>query len=222
MAAMYPMMVARTCGRKTQGLRPERSGMQPSKERESSDDDPMNDLDDLLDDDLAEERSGSATATGATADTAADSNMSDGDAAADPTTASGESRIGMSGRWFSAKAFAVALVVVAVATFAVSAIPLIGGAIGAVGGVFVAAFALGMVFSSQRYGETGLAGALAGAGTALTSVLGVGFLPIGIDYLQQWGPSLLAVGGGLGLVVALIGHYLGRDLRAGLTADIGT
>ena len=135
--------------------------------------------------------------------------------------ASGENRIGVSGRWFSAKAFAIALAVVAVATFVVGAVPLIGGAIGTVGGVFVAAFTLGTVLSSQRYVETGLAGAVAGGGTAVTSVLGVGFLPIGIDYLQQWGPSLLAIGGGLGLVVALLGHYLGRDLRAGLTADIG-
>jgi len=30
------------------------------------------------------------------------------------------------------------------------------------------------------------------------NVLGIGFLPIGIDYLQQWGLSLLAIGGGLG------------------------
>jgi len=60
----------------------------------------------------------------------------------------------------------------------------------------------------------------AGASVAVTNVLGVGFLPIGIDYLQQWGLPLLAVGGGLGLVVALLGHYFGRDLRAGLTADV--
>jgi len=39
--------------RKTQGLTGERSGMQPSKEREASDGDPMDDLDGLLDDDLA-------------------------------------------------------------------------------------------------------------------------------------------------------------------------
>lgn len=54
----------------------------------------------------------------------------------------------------------------------------------------------------------------------MTSVLGVGFLPIGIDYLSQWGLPLVAVGGGVGLVLALLGHYFGRDLRAGLTEDI--
>ncbi|MFD1569034.1 hypothetical protein [Halorubrum laminariae] len=193
--------------------------MQPSKERESSDGDPMDDLDDLLDDDLAEGQSGSAS-PGDTTDGDADL----GDAAAGAgggSAASGGSRIGASGRWFSAKAFAIALAVVAVATFLVGAIPLVGGALGSVGGVFVGAFALGAVLSSRRYAETGLAGTLAGAGTAVTSVLGVGFLPIGIDYLQQWGPSLVVLGGGIGLAVALLGHYLGRDLRAGLTADLG-
>ena len=201
---------------KSQGLTPERSGMQPSKESESSDEDPMDDLDDLLDDDLAEGNSGTSSGGVAVGDGATDSDTTTaGDAA------SGEGRIGVSGRWFSAKAFALALAVVAVATFLVGAIPLVGGAIGSVGGVFVAAFVFGAISSSRRYVETGLAGALAGAGTAVTSVLGVGFLPIGLDYLGQWGPSLLAIGGGLGLAVALLGHYLGRDLRAGLTADIG-
>jgi len=210
-------------GHKSQGLAPERSGMQPSKERESSDEDPMDDLDDLLDDDLAEGNSETSSGGVASADVATDSDAPTAGVetnSGDRIGASSERRIGVSGRWFSAKAFALALAVVAVATFLVGAVPLVGGAIGSVGGVFLAAFAFGTISSSQRYVETGLAGALAGAGTAVTSVLGVGFLPIGLDYLGQWGPSLLAVGGGLGLAVALLGHYLGRDLRAGLTADL--
>ena len=88
------------------------------------------------------------------------------------------------------------------------------------GGVFFAAFVIGLALSARRYVETGVAGAAAGATVAVANVLGVGFLPIGIDYLQQWGLPLLAVGGGIGLVVALLGHYFGRDLRAGLTADV--
>ncbi|WP_460560605.1 hypothetical protein [Halorubrum pallidum] len=195
--------------------------MQPSKERESSGGDPMDDLDDLLDDDLAEGNSGASSGGDATADSATASDAAAGNASIGDSAASRAGRIGVSGRWFSAKAFAIALAVAAVATFVVGAVPLVGGAIGSVGGIFVAGFVLGAVLSSRRYVEAGLAGAVAGAGTAVTSVLGVGFLPIGIDYLQQWGPSLLAIGGGLGLAVALLGHYLGRDLRAGLTADIG-
>ncbi|TKX79476.1 hypothetical protein [Halorubrum sp. SD626R] len=187
--------------------------MQPSKE-ESSDGDPMDDLDDLLDDDLADGEP-TASSDGAGTD-AAPADSSESAAVADGDSG----RLGASGRWFSAKAFALSVVAVAVGVFVGGAIPLIGGTIGSAGGVFLAAFLIGLALSARRYVETGLAGGAAGALVAVTNVLGVGFLPIGIDYLQQWGLPLLAVGGGLGLAVALLGHYLGRDLRAGLTADI--
>ncbi|MDV7349567.1 hypothetical protein R3751_07215 [Halorubrum distributum] len=193
--------------------------MQPSKERESSDEDPMDDLDDLLDDDLAGGEGASDTDSGdaAAADRGTESARSAGNAGG-----SGDSgRIGVSGRWFSAKAFGLALVTVAVGVFVGSLIPLIGGTVGTAGGVFLAAFLLGLVLSTRRYVETGIAGGAAGAASAVTSVLGVGFLPIGIDYLSQWGLPLVAVGGGVGLVLALLGHYFGRDLRAGLSQDIG-
>ena len=173
----------------------------------------MDDLDDLLDDDLAGDGTAGSTDS---ADADAGSSADSGSAAA----ASDAGRLGASGRWFSGKALALSLVAVAVGVFVGGAIPLIGGTIGAAGGVFLAAFLVGLVLSARRYVETGLAGAVAGASVAVTNVLGVGFLPIGIDYLQQWGLPLLAVGGGLGLVVALLGHYFGRDLRAGLTADV--
>ncbi|EMA58512.1 hypothetical protein C468_15749 [Halorubrum kocurii JCM 14978] len=169
----------------------------------------MDDLDDLLDDDLAGGEDASAGETGG-AETAEPSAGSAADAG----------RVGVSGRWFSAKAFALALVAVGVGVFVGGLIPLIGGTIGTAGGVFLAAFLLGLVLSTRRYVETGIAGAAAGAASAVTSVLGVGFLPIGIDYLSQWGLPLVAVGGGAGLALALIGHYFGRDLRAGLTEDI--
>lgn len=193
--------------------------MQPSKERESSDDDPMDDLNDLLDDDLAGGEGASDADSGdvAAADAGTESARSAGN-----TGGSGDpGRIGVSGRWFSAKAFGLALVTVAVGVFVGGLIPLIGGTIGTAGGVFLAAFLLGLVLSTRRYVETGVAGGAAGAASAVTSVLGVGFLPIGIDYLSQWGLPLVAVGGGVGLVLALLGHYFGRDLRAGLSQDIG-
>ncbi|MFC7187066.1 hypothetical protein [Halorubrum yunnanense] len=189
--------------------------MQPSKEEAASDGDPMDDLDDLLDDDLA---GGESTAS-------SDDAGSDATAGGSSERAAGASddggRVGTSGRWFSAKAFALSLVAVAAGVFVGGAIPLIGGTIGSAGGVFLAAFLIGLVLSARRYVETGIAGGAAGAAVAVTNVLGVGFLPIGIDYLQQWGLPLLAVGGGVGLVVALVGHYFGRDLRAGLTTDVG-
>lgn len=179
--------------------------MQPSKERESSERDPVDDFDDLLDDDLAGDEGDFAASSA-------------GDRSRDAETGAG--KVGLDGRWFSGKALGVALVAVAVGTFAGSLIPVVGGTVGTVAGVFAAAFLLGLVRSARRYAEVGTAGAAAGVVTAVTSVLGVGFLPIGIDYLQQWGLPLLAVGGGIGLVVALLGHYFGRDLRAGLSRDV--
>lgn len=133
--------------RKTQGLTGERSGMQPSKEREASDGDPMDDLDGLLDDDLAggEEEPDAETGGAATVESSAGS-------------AGNAGRIGVSGRWFSAKAFALALVTVGVGMFVGGLIPLIGGTIGTAGGVFLAAFLLGLVVSTRRYVETGSPG----------------------------------------------------------------
>ena len=189
--------------------------MQPSKERESSDGDPMDDLDDLLDDDLAGGEGESDAGSGGAAAAGADTGSAAG-VGSDATAG----RIGISGRWFSGKAFGLALVTVAVGVFVGSLIPLIGGTIGTAGGVFLAAFLLGLVLSTRRYVETGIAGGAAGAVSAVTSVLGVGFLPIGIDYLSQWGLPLVAVGGGVGLALALLGHYFGRDLRAGLSRDV--
>ena len=179
--------------------------MQPSKEREASERDPVEGLDELLDDDR----------TGDEGDPAASS------AGERPQATETEvGRIGLDGRWVSGKALALALVAVTVGAVAGSLIPVIGGTVGTAAGVFSAAFLLGLVSSARRYAEVGTAGAAAGVVTAVTSVLGVGFLPIGIDYLQQWGLPLLAVGGGLGLGAALLGHYFGRDLRSGLSRDV--
>jgi len=190
--------------------------MQPSKEREADDGDPLEELDDLLDDDLADGGEGPTSNPESTTGSSAGS-----DAVAETGGTGGDSgRIGVDGRWFSLKSLAVALVVVGIGVFLGGSIPLIGGTIGPAFGVLLATFLVGLLFSSRKYVETGVAGAIAGAGTAVTSVLGVGFLPIGIDYLSEWGLPLLAAGGGLGLVVALVGHYFGRDLRAGLTSDV--
>jgi len=204
---------------KTQGLGREFSGMQPSREREESDGDPLDDLDDLLDDDVAGEGDVDPTPE-AGADAGSDAGASPSTADSGTGSASG-GRIGMDGRWFSAKSFGVAVLALGVCVFLGGLIPLIGGTIGNALGVFLGAFLLGLVFSARNYVETGLAGAGIGAASAALSVLSVGFLPIGIDYLGQWGLPLLAVGGGAGLLLALVGHYFGRDLRAGLTADIG-
>ncbi|MFC5134847.1 MULTISPECIES: hypothetical protein [Haloferacaceae] len=193
--------------------------MQPSKEREAGetrdagDDDPLDDLDDLLDDDLAGGGESGGVDTDATPEASAGS-------AETTRSAAGSGRIGVDGRWFSLKSFAVAVLAVVLGTVLVGLVPLVGGAIGGVAGVLLGTFLVGLIFASPNYVETGFAGALAGAGTAVSSVLGVGFLPIGIDYLGQWGLPLLAVGGGVGLLCGLVGHYFGRDLRAGVTGEL--
>ncbi|MFC5278614.1 hypothetical protein ACFPM1_07575 [Halorubrum rubrum] len=198
--------------------------MQPSKERDAGetgdapDGDPLEDLDDLLDDDLA---GGGAGVEDGAVD--AGEATAPGPPTADATAGSGSGdsgRVGLDGRWFSLKAFAIAVVAVAVGTVLVGMVPLVGGTIGAVAGVLLGTFLVGVLSASPNYVETGLAGSLAGAGTAVSSVLGVGFLPIGIDYLGQWGLPLLAVGGGVGLLCGLVGHYFGRDLRAGVTGEL--
>ena len=197
--------------------------MQPSKEREAGetrdtgDGDPLDDLDDLLDDDLAGGDGGADVGTDATSgDAAGPAATSRPPAGSDRTSG----RVGVDGRWFSLKGFAVALLAVVVGTVLAGLVPLVGGTVGGVAGVLLGTFLVGLVFASSNYVETGLAGALAGAGTAVSSVFGVGFLPIGIDYLGRWGLPLLAVGAGVGLLCGLVGHYFGRDLRAGITGEL--
>lgn len=185
--------------------------MQPSKE-ESSEDDPLDRVDELLDDDLA-----GGDAASADPDTA----VGDPDATTgSDATAGGSGRVGVDGRWFSVRSFVLAVLAIGAGTFLGGLIPLIGGTIGSVVGVLLGAFLVGLALPSRNYVETGVAGAGIGAGSALTSVLGVGFLPVGLDYLGEWGLPLLAAGGGIGLVLGLVGHYLGRDLRAGVTGEL--
>ena len=174
--------------------------MQPSKERESEETDPLEDLDGLLDDDLAGEAGDEGGQSGS---------------GAPPT-----SRIGIDGRWLSLKLLGVTIVAVGVGVVAGGLVPLVGGTLGAAAGILLGTFLVGIATGGRRYVETGLTGALAGAGTAVSNVLGIGFLPIGLDYLSQWGLPLLVVGGALGLALGLLGHYFGNDLRAGVTGDL--
>lgn len=94
-------------------------------------------------------------------------------------------------------------------------IPLVGW-IGRFLGLFLAAFVVGLVSSRRRYAEVGLAGALATGASFLVSALGTVLFPVVANY----GMEIAVVGVGSGLVVALLGHYFGRDLRDGLTRDV--
>lgn len=80
-------------------------------------------------------------------------------------------------------------------------------------GVLLGGFVYGLLASERRYLELGLAGGISGGATAVLSLLPQ--LAAGLN-----GTRLFAIAGGVGLVLALVGHYFGRDLRDGLTKDI--
>lgn len=114
-------------------------------------------------------------------------------------------------RVFSLRAFLAALGLSLVGALVGGAIPLVGG-LGGIAGVFVAGFVLGVLAGERRYLESVIAGAVvAGIGTFLdflvVSVVGIG-VPI------------VAIGAGSGAIAAVVGHYFGRDLRAGLAREL--
>ena len=117
---------------------------------------------------------------------------------------------------FSPRNFAISLVLIAVGLFITGSLIPIVSAIPGTGfiGVFVAAFALGSLNSERSYLETGVAGAVVSGVSVLFSKFLVFSIAGGL------GTELALIGCAIGAVVALIGHYFGRDLRAGVTKDI--
>jgi len=137
----------------------------------------------------------------------------------DSPAASEDDGSGRLGGRFSAKALLVSIVAVAIGVAVGGAIPIIGS-VGSLAGVAAATFIFGVVGSKSRYLETAIAGGgVVGLDFAL-SLLTTGVLPIGIDFFQQYGLAFGGVGVVLGVVLALVGHYFGRDLRDGLTREI--
>ena len=120
---------------------------------------------------------------------------------------------------FSLKTFLLSAVLIAVGVVGGGAIPVVG-TLGSLGGLFVAAFGIGLVASERRYLETALAGGGIVGLSFAASLLTTGVLPVGIRFFREYGLAFGGVGVGLGVVVALLGHYLGRDLRDGLTQEI--
>ena len=115
--------------------------------------------------------------------------------------------------YFSPRAFLVALVGLAVlAGIGRTVVPFVSG-VGGLAGGFAGAFLIGLLSSEARYVETGLASAILGAVSVVPGVMAIRF---GMDSLVKIG----AIGATIGLVVALVGVYLGRDLRAGVTKDV--
>jgi hypothetical protein len=112
---------------------------------------------------------------------------------------------------FTMRGLGLSLVVSIVAFVAASLVVPLGGIAGLVG-IFVAAFALGLV-GRGHYLELAVAGAgTAAAGTLLSQLF--------IAAVADLTVPLAAVGGTAGLLAAVLGCYFGRDLRDGLTRGV--
>jgi len=120
---------------------------------------------------------------------------------------------------FSLKALLLSAAVIGVGVVGGGAIPVVG-TLGSLGGLFVAAFGIGLVASERRYLETALAGGGIIGLSFATSLLTTGVLPVGMEFFQEYGLAFGGVGVALGVSIGLLGHYFGRDLRDGLTQEI--
>ncbi|MFB6170917.1 MAG: hypothetical protein ABEJ23_00160 [Haloarculaceae archaeon] len=116
------------------------------------------------------------------------------------------------GRVFSLREFVFSLIAVAVGLAIAGAVIPSFVPLGGLIGVFVATFGLGLV-GRRRYVEVAIAGA-AVAGLALFADYLV------FSVLGGFGLPLATFGAVAGALVALVGHYFGRDLRTGLTRDL--
>jgi len=115
---------------------------------------------------------------------------------------------------FSPRSFLVRAVVLLLGAIAAGFVPLVGGILAVALGVFGAAFLLGAVSSERRYLETATAGGALGGFLALAWSFSIAIASGGTT-------RLAGVGLGVGLIASLLGLYFGRDLRKGLTKDIG-
>lgn len=115
---------------------------------------------------------------------------------------------------FSPRSFLVALVVLSIGLFVPSFIPIVSALPGiGLAGLFGAAFALGGVGSDRQYLEVGTAGAVVVGMSILSQYMTIAL--VGSNMTE-----FATVGFGVGVVVAVIGYYFGRDLRNGVTRDI--
>jgi hypothetical protein len=114
---------------------------------------------------------------------------------------------------FSVRAFLLLFVLTAVG-MVVAGATLPPGSVGGLVGIAVVAFAAGLGSEQRRYAEVTLSGGLAAGLSWVLGNLAISVLGAGVP--------LVAVGIGAGALAGLLGHYFGRDLRDGLTRDLGS
>ena len=114
----------------------------------------------------------------------------------------------------SLRSFLLAFVAVIGGMVAGSAVPLVGS-VTSILGVVAGAFFLGLLSGKRRYFPVAVAGAI--AAVAASATLGA----LTFAFVESLGlvPSA-AIGTTTGVIAAVVGHYFGRDLRAGLTRDV--
>ncbi|EMA04260.1 hypothetical protein [Haloferax denitrificans] len=135
------------------------------------------------------------------------------------TRPSGSSGGGRLGGLFSPRAFLAALLLSVGGLLVGGAIPIVGF-IGRFVGIAAAGFLIGLVGSKRRYTEVVLAGAIAAGLAFVLSTLFAVFAPFAVQLLADYGVAIAGVGAASGGLAALVGHYFGRDLRAGLTQEL--
>jgi len=116
---------------------------------------------------------------------------------------------------FSVRVFAVAVVAAVASGVGAGLIPLVDGLVAGGLGMFGAAFLLGLAASERHYLETALAGA---------GVLGVFSFLGRLELVYATGGSALRLAGfgvAVGVVTAVVGTYLGRDVRKGILGSPG-
>lgn len=112
---------------------------------------------------------------------------------------------------FSPRAFLVSTVVTLLGFLVVGGLLPLGGIANLVG-IAAGTFATGLATSQSRYAESAVAGGAVGGVAAFLDHLALTVVGVGLP--------LLALGAVGGLLAGLLGHYFGRDLRAGLTRDL--
>ncbi|MDS0283373.1 hypothetical protein [Haloarcula onubensis] len=153
------------------------------------------------------ERTRESDADAESAPTATDAADTTSQPASEATETADES----GGSYFSVRALVVAFVAIGGGMTLGSLVPMIPFT--SFAGIPLGSFVHGVLDRERRYAETAIAGGLLAGLAAVSSLLPQ--VLAGLD-----GTRLFAIAAAVGLVLALLGHYFGRDLRDGLTREL--